>query len=115
MYFRIKFVYNKAWSFSTTLWEMEDFMTSKERAKLKSQAMTMECIFQVGKAGLSTQSIDAIRDALDARELVKINVLKNCDDDIKVLAGVLADRTGSTVVQVIGRKVVLYKKSEKAH
>ena len=86
-------------------------MTSKERAKLKSQAMTMECIFQIGKSGLSTQSIDAIRDALDARELIKINVLKNCDDDIKILAGVLADRTGSAVVQVIGRKVVLYKKN----
>lgn len=88
-------------------------MTSKERAKLKSQAMTIESIFQIGKSGLSTQSVDAIKDALKARELVKVNVLKNCDDDIKTLAGVLADRTGSAVVQVIGRKVVLYKKNPK--
>ncbi len=88
-------------------------MTSKERAKLKSQAMTIECIFQIGKSGLSTQSVDAIKDALEARELIKINVLKNCDDDIKELAGVLAERTGSSVVQVIGRKVVLYKKNTK--
>lgn len=84
-------------------------MTSKERAELKSQAMTMDSIFQIGKASLTPQMTQAIRDALHARELIKISVLKNCTDDPKELARILAERTGSQVVQVIGKKIVLYK------
>lgn len=84
-------------------------MTSKERAELKSQAMTMDSIFQIGKASLTPQMTQAIRDALHARELIKISVLKNCADDPKELAQILAERTGSQVVQVIGKKIVLYK------
>ena len=83
-------------------------MTSKERAELKSQAMTMDSIFQIGKASLTPQ-MTQIRDALHARELIKISVLKNCADDPKELARILAERTGSQVVQVIGKKIVLYK------
>ena len=86
-------------------------MTSKERAELKTQAMKMESIFQIGKSSLTPQSIEAIRAALKARELIKINVLKNCDDDPKELAALIAERTGAEVVQVIGMKIVLYKKN----
>lgn len=53
-------------------------MTSKERAELKSQAMVLDSIFQIGKASLTPQLTDAVRDALDARELIKVSVLKNC-------------------------------------
>lgn len=86
-------------------------MTSKERAELKTQAMKMESIFQIGKSSLTPQSIEAIRAALKARELIKINVLKNCDDDTKELAAIIAERTGAEVVQVIGKKIILYKKN----
>ena len=86
-------------------------MTSKERAELKTQAMKMESIFQIGKSSLTPQSIEAIRAALKARELIKINVLKNCDDDSKELAALISERTGAEVVQVIGKKIVLYKKN----
>ena len=88
-------------------------MTSKERAELKAQAMKMESIFQIGKSSLTPQSIEAISAALKARELIKINVLKNCDDDPKELAAVIAERTGSEIVQVIGKKIILYKKNLK--
>lgn len=88
-------------------------MTSKERAELKTQAMKMESIFQIGKSSLTPQSIEAIRAALKARELIKINVLKNCDDDPKELAAVIAERTGAEIVQVIGKKIILYKKNLK--
>ena len=84
-------------------------MTSKERAELKSQAMVLDSIFQIGKASLTPQLTDAVRDALDARELIKVSVLKNCDP--KELANLIAERTGSEVVQVIGKKIVLYKKN----
>lgn len=86
-------------------------MTSKERAAFKTQAMQLDSIFQIGKSSLTPQMVDAIRDALKARELIKIGVLKNCLDDPREIAQVLSERTGSEVVQVIGKKIVLYKKN----
>ena len=85
-------------------------MTSKQRTELKSQAMKLDSIFQIGKSSLTPQSIEAIRAALKARELIKINVLKNCDDDTNELAKLIAERTGAEVVQVIGKKIILYNR-----
>ena len=84
-------------------------MTSKQRAFLKGLAMNIDTLFQVGKSSLTPEYTEAIREAFNTRELLKIAVLKNCMDDPKELASVLADRTGSQVVQVIGKKIVLYK------
>lgn len=86
-------------------------MTSKQRAYLKSLAMNIDPIYQVGKASLTTEIIEGIRQALDARELIKVSVLKNCADDPKEIAQVVAERTRSQIVQVIGKKIVLYKPS----
>ena len=90
----------------------EDRMTTKERAHLKSLASTMNPIFQVGKSSITPEFTEAIREALEARELIKLNVLKNCMDDPREIAEVLAERTGSEVVQVIGKKIVLYKENK---
>lgn len=87
-------------------------MTSKQRAYLKSLAMVMEPIFQIGKSSLTPEFTDAISEALEARELIKINVLQNCMDDPKEMAQILAERTRSQVVQVIGKKIVLYKEGK---
>ena len=87
-------------------------MTSKQRAYLKGLAMTMDPIFQIGKSSLTPEVIEAIREAVDARELIKISVLKNCADDPREIAEMLAERTRSQVVQVIGKKIVLYKESK---
>ncbi len=84
-------------------------MTSKQRAYLKGLAMTMEPIFQIGKSSLTPENTAAIDEALEARELIKITVLKNCLDDGRSIAEVLAERTHSEVVQVIGKKIVLYR------
>ena len=84
-------------------------MTSKQRAYLKGLAMNLDPIFQIGKSSVTPEFTEAIAEALAARELIKITVLKNCDDDGKVLAQMIAERTHSEVVQVIGRKIVLYK------
>ena len=54
----------------------------------------------------------AIAEALEAMELIKINVLQNCADDPKEIAQIVAERTHSQVVQVIGKKIVLYKESK---
>ena len=87
-------------------------MTTKQRAYLKSLAMTMEPIFQVGKNSITPELVGAVSEALAAREMIKISVLKNCADDPKELAQILAERTRSQVVQVIGKKIVLYKEGK---
>ncbi len=88
-------------------------MTSKQRAYLKGLAMTMEPIFQLGKSSITPEYTKSIQEALDARELIKISVLQNCMDDPNELAQILAERTKSQVVQVIGKKIVLYKEGKK--
>ena len=88
-------------------------MTSKQRAYLKGLAMTMDPVFQIGKASLTPENTAAIDEALEARELIKITVLKNCLDDGRAIAEVLPERTRSEVVQVIGKKIVLYRPAKK--
>lgn len=87
-------------------------MTSKQRAYLKGLAMNIDPIFQIGKSSLTPEVVEAVREAVDARELIKISVLKNCADDPRILAEMIAERTHSVVVQVIGKKIVLYKESK---
>ena len=87
-------------------------MTSKQRAYLKSLAMTMDPIFQIGKSSLTPELTKAIAEALAARELIKVSVLQNCFDDPAELAQMVAERTHSQEVQVIGKKIVLYKEGK---
>lgn len=87
-------------------------MTSKQRAYLKGLAMKMDPIFNVGKGSISPELTAGIDEALEARELIKVSVLKNCLDDPKEIAYVLAERTHSELVQVIGKKIVLYRESK---
>ncbi len=88
-------------------------MTSKQRSYLKSLAMNTEPILQIGKSSLTPEFTASVAQALEARELIKISVLQNCLDDPKEMAQMLSERTGSQVVQVIGRKIVLYKEGQK--
>ena len=87
-------------------------MTTKQRAYLKSLAMKMDPVFQIGKSSVTPALTAAIAEALEARELIKLSVLKNCMDDGRSIAEVLAERTHSEVVQVIGKKIVLYKQAK---
>ena len=84
-------------------------LTSKQRAYLKSLAHDEDSILQIGKGSVTPEVTDAISEAFNTHELIKITVLKNCLDDVKEVANTAADRTRSTLVQVIGRKFVLYK------
>lgn len=84
-------------------------MTSKQRAYLKSLASNLNPIFQVGKSSLTPELTEAIGEAFNNNELIKIAVLKNCMDDPNEIAQTVAERTHSQVVQVIGKKIVLYK------
>ncbi len=84
-------------------------MTSKQRSYLKGLAMNIDPLFQIGKASVTPENVEAIAEVFNTHELVKIAVLKNCLDDPKEIANVIAERTHSQVVQVIGKKIVLYK------
>lgn len=84
-------------------------MTSKQRAYLMSLASNLNPIFQVGKSSLTPELTAAIGESFNNNELIKIGVLKNCFDDPRAIAEMVAKRTHSQVVQVIGKKIVLYK------
>ena len=85
-------------------------LNNKQKVKLRSLAMTLRPIFQVGKEGLSENLIIGLNDALEAHELIKISVLKNCALNINEVAFDIASQTNSELVQVIGRNVVFYRK-----
>ncbi|HIX08382.1 MAG TPA: ribosome assembly RNA-binding protein YhbY [Candidatus Borkfalkia faecipullorum] len=88
-------------------------MTSKQRSHLKSIAANLDPIFQLGKGGISENMVKSISDALEARELIKINVLTNAEEDARSLAAELAVTLRAECVAVIGRKVILYRRSSR--
>lgn len=88
-------------------------MTSKQRAYLRGLAQNIDPIFQIGKTGLTDNQIRDLSNALEARELIKISFLDTIPDDKKELAEEIAKKTSSQIVQIIGKKLTLYKRSEK--
>ena len=88
-------------------------LNSKQRATLKSVASRTDAIFQIGKGGLNDAAVKSIGDALEARELVKISVLDNSDEDPREAGEEIARATGSEVVAVIGRKIILFRVASK--
>lgn len=91
-------------------------MTSKERAALRSQANSLDALFQVGKGGISDTLIKQTDDALEARELIKLKVLREtCPLGAKEAANEIAAATSSEVVAVIGGVMILYRYNKKLH
>jgi len=84
-------------------------LNPKQRAFLRKEANSLNPIFQIGKAGVTPDMVDAVSDALEKRELIKVGVLKNCEEEMSLVADKLSKRTHSEVVQIIGRKFVLYR------
>ena len=87
-------------------------LTSKQRAYLRSMAAMYDTIFQVGKGGITDNMCEQIANALEARELIKLRVLENCDLGVRGAAEELAARTGAEMVAVIGTKCILYRESQ---
>ncbi|MGG6431158.1 ribosome assembly RNA-binding protein YhbY [Anoxybacillus sp. D401a] len=88
-------------------------LTGKQKRFLRSLAHHLTPIFQVGKGGVNDNMIKQIADALEARELIKVSVLKNCEEEKEVVAEQLAKGAGAEIVQLIGHTIVLYKESRK--
>ena len=88
-------------------------MNSRQRAYLSSLANTIDPNFNIGKASLTPEIIEALDSAIEKRELIKVAVLKNCIDDPKEIANVISERTHSQVVKVIGKKMIFYRPAKK--
>lgn len=86
-------------------------LTGKQKGFLRSEAHHLQPLFQIGKSGLTESVILQIEEALEARELIKVNILQNCDEDKNEIAQRLSEQEGMEVVQVIGNTIVLYKES----
>ncbi|MEE1185521.1 MAG: ribosome assembly RNA-binding protein YhbY [Acutalibacteraceae bacterium] len=87
-------------------------LNSRQRAQLRGLANNIEAIFQIGKGGIGEQLIKQVGEALEARELIKLSVLETCEESSRTAADKIAIATDSDVVQVIGRKFILYKESK---
>lgn len=87
--------------------------TTKQRSNLRSLAQKEESIGQVGKGGISENMIEGLSAALEKRELIKVTVLNNVEDDISDIAEELAEKLSAEIVCTIGHKIVLYRYSSK--
>ncbi len=87
-------------------------LTGKQKRYLRSLAHHLDPIFQVGKGGVNDHLIRHIEEALEARELIKVSVLNNSLEDARDIAPEVAEKSGSELVQVIGKTIVLYKESK---
>ena len=90
-----------------------DNITSKQRSKMKAMASTITPITQIGKGGVTGNLLKTLSDALEARELIKVNVLETADEDARNLAENVADLLGAIPVAVIGRKAIFYRRSSR--
>ena len=86
-------------------------LTSGERAKLRSLASTLSPVTQIGKGGITDNLITTVSDALEARELIKLSVLETSEYTPREAAETLSEAVNAAVVGVIGRKLVLYRRS----
>lgn len=88
-------------------------LTGKQKRYLRKEAHHMDPIFQLGKLGLTDNFLTQIDEALESRELFKITLLQNTDEDIKEVASELSSKLHCEIVQIIGRIIVVYRKSTK--
>ncbi|MCY7917753.1 ribosome assembly RNA-binding protein YhbY [Bacillus vallismortis] len=87
-------------------------LTGKQKRFLRSKAHHLTPIFQVGKGGVNDNMIKQIVEALEARELIKVSVLQNCEEDKNDVAEALVKGSRSQLAQTIGNTIVLYKESK---
>ncbi|MBQ0138662.1 MAG: ribosome assembly RNA-binding protein YhbY [Kurthia sp.] len=88
-------------------------LTGKQKRFLRSEAHHLDPIFQVGKGGVNEAMLVQMKQAINVREMIKVRILDNCEEDKHVVAEQLAEGTGSELVQLIGLTVVLYKEASK--
>src|SRR5699024_5033436 len=93
-------------------WKEDNMLTGKQKRFLRAEANQLKPIFQVGKVGVNENMTKQIHEALEKRELIKVNILQNCEVDKNIVAEQLAEGTGAEIVQIIGNIIVLYSESQ---
>ena len=89
-------------------------ITTKQRAELRGMANELSDLFQIGKGGISDTVIAQVDEALTARELIKLKVLLEASPVTpREAATELAEKTNSDIVQIIGGKIVLFRRNTK--
>lgn len=88
-------------------------LTVKQKVKLRSLAMNLKPIYQIGKDGITENLIEGLSLALEAHELIKVSVLKTVSEPLKQIAYDITSATHSELIQIIGRQVILYRRSKK--
>ncbi|MCL2546693.1 MAG: YhbY family RNA-binding protein [Oscillospiraceae bacterium] len=86
-------------------------LNSKQRAQLRAMANSLDSIIHVGKTGLTDNITVQLDGVLATRELIKGTVLETSPLTAKEAANALAEKTKADVVQVIGRRFVLYRRN----
>ena len=86
-------------------------LTSKQRAYLRGLGTSCPAIMQVGKGGITENLLKTVSDALEARELVKLSVLENCNETPREILDRLCDDLGAEGVACVGKKIILYRES----
>ena len=87
-------------------------LKGKQKRQLRSLAHHLSPIFQVGKSGVTSEMIQGIRDALEKRELIKVSILQNCEEEKTVIYSKLMDNKEFEVVGMIGRTIIIFKENK---
>lgn len=92
----------------------DDMLTSKQRAYLRGLGQDLDPVLQIGKGGISEQVIKQADDALEARELIKVRLLRNATITLHDATEALCEATGAHPVSQVGRVALIYRRSQKS-
>ncbi|MBR6343967.1 MAG: ribosome assembly RNA-binding protein YhbY [Selenomonadaceae bacterium] len=87
-------------------------LTGKQKSFLRSMGMKLDPVVNIGKEGVTPTVVQAVREAIKKRELIKVRVLQNCEEEPKDAITVLAERSDVNLVQIIGRNGLFYKRNQ---
>lgn len=87
-------------------------LTSKRRAYLRKKAHDLDALVRIGKDGITDNLIQSILDAIESRELIKVKILQNCEDEKMEIMEQLSQCKEFEVVGIIGRTIILFKENK---
>ena len=90
---------------------LRNSLTGKQKSFVRSLGQKLEPVVMMGKEGVTPTVVEAAREAIKKRELIKVRVLQNCMEEPEDAITMLAERADVNLVQIIGRNGLLYKRN----